>query len=529
MKRAPRVVVADGLDPEGLRRLQSEADVAVFSGLDEPPLLEALADADAVIVRSRSHLTARVLASALKLRVAARAGVGTDNIDVDAATRRGILVLNTPESSTTSAAEHTMAMLLALARRIPGAHASVSRGEWTREAFVGSELHGKTLGIVGLGKIGAEVARRAQAFGMHLRAYDPYISPDRASRVGIDLLALDDVLAGSDIVTLHVPLTARTRHLLGAAQLGKMKAGALLVNCARGGLIDEAALLDALNDGRLGGAALDVFEQEPPAAAALLQHPKVVVTPHLGASTHEAQRSVAVDVAEQVLAALKGHPVRGAVNAPALVDEAWQRLEPFLTLTRHLGSLAQQLAEGQVEAVELTYAGEVAGEEPAPLSASFLIGFLTGIADQPVNMINAPALARDRGIAVGEVRRAASEDFHSMVGATVQTNRGPLRLGGTLFGRRQPRITQIGDYRLDLIPAEQMLFLWNLDRPGMIGKVGTMLGAHRVNIANMHVGRVTPGGTALMVLTLDSGIPEAALRELERTDGVTAVKAIRLA
>ncbi|MGH2671223.1 MAG: NAD(P)-dependent oxidoreductase, partial [bacterium] len=336
---------------------------------------------------------------------------GTDNIDVDAATRRGILVLNTPESSTTSAAEHTMAMLLALARRIPGAHASVARGEWTREAFVGSELHGKTLGVVGLGKIGAEVARRAQAFGMHVRAHDPYISPDRAARVGIDLLGLDDVLAGSDIVTLHVPLTARTRHLLGAAQLGRMKAGALVVNCARGGLIDEAALLDALNDGHLGGAALDVFEQEPPVAAALLQHPKVVATPHLGASTHEALRSVAVDVAEQVLAALKGHPVRGAVNAPALVDEAWQRLEPFLTLTRHLGSLAQQLAEGQVEAVELTYAGEVAGEEPAPLSASFLIGFLTGIAEQPVNMINAPALARDRGIAVGEIRRAASEDF----------------------------------------------------------------------------------------------------------------------
>ncbi len=528
MGRGPRVVVADGLDQEGLRRLESEADVVVFAGLEEPPLLAALADAEAVIVRSGSRLTARVLASAPRLRVAARAGVGTDNIDVDAATRRGILVLNTPESSTTSAAEHTMAMLLALARRIPGAHASMARGEWTRDAFVGSELHGKTLGVIGLGKIGAEVARRAQAFGMHVRAHDPYISQDRAARLGIDLMDLRDVLAGSDIVTLHVPLTSRTRHLLGAPQMRAMKTGALLVNCARGGLVDEAALLDALHDGHLGGAALDVFEQEPPVAPALVQHPRVVVTPHLGASTHEAQRSVAVDVAEQVLAALKGQPVRGAVNAPVLVGEAWQRLEPFLTLARYLGSLAQQLADGQVEAVELLYAGEVAGEEPAPLSASFLIGFLTGIADQPVNMINAPALARDRGIAVGEVRRASSEDFQSVLGVTVQTSRGPLRLAGTLFGRREPRITQIGEYRLDLIPAEQMLFVWNADRPGMIGKVGTLLGGHRVNIANMHVGRISQGGIALMVLSLDSGIPEAALRELAGTDGVTGVKTVRL-
>ncbi len=523
-----RVVVADGLDAEGLRRLEAEADVAVFAGLDEPPLMTALADADAVIVRSKSRLTARVLESAPRLRVAARAGVGTDNIDVETATRRGILVLNTPESSTTSATEHTMAMLLALARRIPGAHASVARGEWTREAFVGTELQGKTLGVVGLGKIGAEVARRAQAFGMHVRAHDPYVSQDRAARLGIDLVEFDEVLKGSDIVTLHVPLTARTRHLFGAAQIRQMKPGALLVNCARGGLIDEAALMGALTDGHLGGAALDVFEQEPPAATALFQHPAVVVTPHLGASTHEAQRSVALDVAEQVLAALKGHPVRGAVNAPALVDEAWQRLEPLLTLARYLGSLAQQLAGGQVEAVALLYAGEVADEEPAPLTASFLIGLFTGISDQPVNMINAPILARDRGIVVSEVRRETSEDFQSVLGATVQTSRGPLRLAGTLFGRREPRITQIGEYRLDLIPGEQLLFLWNQDRPGMIGRVGTTLGAHRVNIANMHVGRITPGGTALMVLTVDGGIPDDALRELSRLDGITDVKTVRL-
>ncbi len=521
-------MVADGLDPQGLQRLQAEADVAVFAGLDESALIAALAGADAVIVRSKSHLTARVLEQAPRLRVAARAGVGVDNIDVEAATRRGILVLNTPEASTTSTAEHTLAMLLALARRIPHAHASIARGHWAREAFVGAELYGKTLGIVGLGKIGIEVARRAQAFGMQVRAHDPYVSEDRAARLGVDLVSFDDLLATSDVLTLHVPLTARTRHLLGAHQIRRMKAGALLVNCARGGLVDEEALRAALDDGHLAGAALDVFEQEPPAGSPLLEHPRVVLTPHLGASTHEAQRSVAVEVAEQVLAALDGHPVRGAVNAPALLDEAWQRLEPFLTLARHLGSLAQQLAAGQIEAVELLYAGEVSQEEPAPLTAAFLVGLFSGISDQPVNMISAPALARDRGIEVSEIRRAASEDFQHLLGVMLDTSRGSLRLAGTLFGRREPRITQVGDYRLDLIPAEQLLFLWNIDRPGMIGRVGTILGTHGVNIANMHVGRITVGGTALMVLTVDSAIPEQALLELARADGVADVKAVRL-
>jgi D-3-phosphoglycerate dehydrogenase len=525
---ARHIVVADGLEPQGLQRLQGAADVAIFAGLDEAALMAALADADAVIVRSKSRLTGRVLERARRLRVAARAGVGVDNIDVETATRRGILVLNTPEASTTSTAEHTMAMLLALARGIPHAHASVSRGRWTREAFVGIELYGKTLGIIGFGKIGAEVARRAQAFGMRVCAADPYVSEERATRLGVDLLNLDALLAASDAVTLHVPLTARTRHLLDAGQIRRMKAGALLVNCARGGLVDEAALIVALNDGHLAGAALDVFEHEPPTSSPLLDHPRVVLTPHLGASTLEAQRSVALDVADQVLAALDGQPVRGAVNAPALLDEAWQRLEPFLTLAHHLGSLAEQLAAGQIEAVELLYAGEVSGEEPAPLTASFLAGLFAGISDQPVNMISAPALARDRGIQVSEIRRAASEDFQNLLGVVLNTSHGPLRLAGTLFGRREPRITQVGDYRLDLIPAEHLLFLWNVDRPGMIGRVGTILGAHRVNIANMHVGRITAGGTALMVLTVDSSIPAPAVQELARADGIADVRVVQL-
>lgn len=525
-----RIVVADGLDPEGLQRLQAaaEVEVEVFAGLEEPALIEALASADAVIVRSRTHLGARVLEAAPRLRVVARAGIGVDNIAVEAATRRGILVLNCPESGTVSTAEHTMALLLALARRIPQAHASLAAGHWQRERFVGTELQGKILGIIGLGKIGTQVARRAQAFGMQVRAYDPYVSQERASRHGVALVELDALLATSDVVSLHAPLTARTRRMLGATQLGRMKPGALLINCARGGIVDEAALLDALEDDHLAGAALDVFEQEPPVSLTLLQHPRVVVTPHLGASTVEAQRSIAVDVAEQVLAALEGRPVRGAVNAPVLLDEAWQRLAPFLTLARHLGSLAQQLAEGQIEAVELLYAGEVAQEETAPLSASFLAGLLSGISDAPSNLVSAPALARERGIGTSEVRREQSEDFQSLLAATVVTSRGLLRLDGTLFGRREPRIVRIGDYRLDLAPAAHLLLVWNMDRPGIIGRVGTVLGAHAVNIANMHVGRIAPGGTALMVLTLDGPVPEAALRALAGIQGVSGVRAVHL-
>ena len=524
----PRVVVADGLDALGLERLRARARVDVFGGLDEAGLIGALQDADAVIVRSRSRLTARVLEAAPQLRVAARAGVGVDNIDVEAATRCGILVLNTPESSTVSTAEHTMALLLALARWIPQAQASLARGEWRREAFVGIELYGKTLGVIGLGKIGAEVARRAQAFGMQVVAHDPYISEDRAARLGVQLVDLPALLAASDAVTLHVPLTPRTARLLGPEQLQRMKPGALLVNCARGGLVDEDALLAALEAGRLAGAALDVFEHEPPQRRALLAHPRVVATPHLGASTREAQRSVAVDVAEQVLEALQGRPVRGAVNAPALVAETWQRLQPYLVLVRYLGLLAQQLADGQIEAVELRYAGAVAHEDPAPLTAAFLVGLFSGVSARPVNMVNAPVLAREHGIRTSAVREEESEDFQSLVAVTVRTTRGPLALAGTLFGHREPRITRVGDFRLDLIPARQLLFVWNADRPGMIGKVGTMLGAHAVNIANMHVGRVAPGGVALMVLTVDTEVPAEVLAALARLDGISAVRAVRL-
>ncbi len=523
-----KVLIADGLAPEGVDRLQMHAEVVIRQDLSPEELLRAVADVDAVVVRSRTRVSREVIDRAAHLRVIARAGVGIDNIDVDAATRRGIIVLNTPESSTISAAEHTIALLLALARQLPAAHLATSQGRWQRERFTGTELYGKTLGIIGLGKIGGEVARRAAAFGLRVIAFDLYVSADRATRLGAELVPWETVLEQSDILTLHVPLTPRTQHLIGAAELARMRPGVRIINCARGGLIDERALLATLEEGKVAGAALDVFEQEPPGISPLLQHPRVIVTPHIAASTEEAQRTIAVEVAEQVLAALGGRPVKGAVNAPLIGEETWQRLRPFVGLTRSLGAVAQQLVEGQVLGVELVYEGEVAAEETAPLNASFLLGLLEAISEQPVNLINAPVLANERGIKLSELRQGQSEDFSSLIRIRIETTKGPLVVGGTLFGRHEPRITHLNDYRIDLVPASHMLFVWNVDRPGMIGRVGNILGSHQVNIAGMQVGRVAPGGTAVMVLTVDAPAPDAVVQEIARVDGITAIKAVNI-
>jgi len=535
-----RVLVADGLADEGLRRLSAAGEVVVRAGVPDDELRSLLSGFDAVIVRSRTRVPAGSLDDAGHLRVIARAGVGVDNIDVEAATRRGILVLNTPESSTIAAAEHTFAMMLALARHVPSAAQAVARGEWARERFLGTELTGKTLGVVGLGKIGSEVARRALAFGMRVVASDPYVSEERARRLGVELAPWPDILDLADVVTLHVPLGRDTRALVGPDELARMKPGAFLINCARGGLVDEPALLAALERGQLGGAALDVLAKEPPGDNPLLRHPRVVATPHLGGSTVEAQRSIAVEVADQVLAALRGEPVRGAVNAPALGEDVWQRLDPFLHLARSLGGLAGQLADGQIRAVALVYEGEVARLDTQPLTASVLVGLLRHASDQPVNLVNAVLLAKERGLRVSESHADLCEDFASQLVAEIETSRGTLRLGGTLWGHRAPRITRLNAWRLDLAPAPHMLFVWNADRPGMIGHVGTILGRRGVNIANMHVGRLElpdgrplvgrhdAGGTAVMVLTLDAAPPVDVTREIAQADGITAVRATQL-
>ncbi len=523
-----RVLVADGLGEAGLARLRQHAEVEVARGLSEDELCRRIGGVHALVVRSRTRVTRRVLECAPELRVVARAGVGVDNIDVEAATRAGVLVINTPESSVRATAEHTLALLLSLCRNVPQAHASLQQGEWKRDAFVGTEVYGKTLGIVGLGRIGTEVARLGRALGMRVVAFDPYVGEERAAHLGVELVTLARLLEESDFVSLHVPLTPQTRHIIGPEEIRRMKRGARLVNCARGGLVDEAALLEALEEGHLAGAALDTFVEEPPQDLRLVRHPKVVATPHLGASTQEAQEAIGVEVAEQILQALEGRLPRGAVNVAAFRSELWDRLSPHLELARVLGSLLRQLSPGPVHAVEVRLEGELSQVEASPLVASVLVGLLGGITDQTVNLVNSTLLASERGIRVVESRQETSEDFASLMRVVAQTPKGAFLLAGTLFGRREPRIVMIGEYRIDLGLSPYMLFAWNTDRPGMIGQVGTVLGRYGVNIAGMHLGRESRGGVAVMVLTLDDPVPTAAVEEIRSLNGIYDVKVAEL-
>ncbi|MDR7415566.1 MAG: phosphoglycerate dehydrogenase [Armatimonadota bacterium] len=528
MEARPKILVADGLSEAGLRRLREAAEVEVYRGLDEAALRDRIRGVDALIVRSATRVTASIFQAADRLRVVARAGVGTDNVDVEAATRAGVLVLNTPEASVRATAEHTLALLLALCRNIPQANAALREGEWARERFVGTELYGKTLGIVGLGRIGSEVARRAQAFGMRVIAHDPYLSDERAAQLGVTLVPFEVLLREADLITLHVPLNPQTRGMLNAEALRKTKRGVRIVNCARGGLVDEEALLGALEEGHVAGAALDVFETEPPRDLRLVRHPRVVATPHLGASTREAQEAIGLEVAEQVLEALAGRLPRGAVNVAAYRTESWERVAPHLELARILGALSRQLARGRIRSVEVRLEGELSRVEGQLLSASFLVGLLEGVVERTVNLVNAHVVATERGLRVVEVRQEQAEDFSSLMLATTHTDEGTWVLGGTLFGRREPRIVRINEHTIDLAPATHMLFVWNLDRPGMIGKVGTILGRHAVNIAGMYLGRAAPGGVAVMVLTTDQPTPPEAVEEIRRVDGIYGVQPVQL-
>ena len=524
-----RVLVVEPIAEEGVQLLrQAGARVDVRLGLSPRELAEAIRDYNALIVRSQTKVTAEVVRAGRSLQVIGRAGTGVDNIDVEAATRAGVLVVNTPDSSVRATAEHAVALLLSLCRNVPQAHASVQQGEWKREAFVGTEVYGKTLGVVGLGRIGGEVARLGRALGMRVLAFDPYVGEERAAHLGAEPVSFARLLEESDFVTLHVPLTSQTRGMIGREELRRMKRGARLVNCARGGLVDEAALLEALEQGHLAGAALDTFAEEPPQDLRLVRHPRVVATPHLGASTQEAQEAIGVDVAEQVLQALEGRLPRGAVNVAAFRGDVWDRLSPHLELARVLGSLLRQLSPGPVQAVEVRLEGELSQVEASPLVASVLVGLLGGVTDQVVNLVNATLLASERGVRVVESRQETSEDFASLMRVTAQTPRGTFLLAGTLFGRREPRIVRIGEYRIDLGLAPYMLFAWNTDRPGMIGRVGTVLGRHGVNIAGMHLGRESRGGVAVMVLTLDDPVPAPAVDEIRSLDGIYDVKVAEL-
>lgn len=522
----PKILVTDQLAPEGVDLLRRSAEVLELPTVDEDQLIAQLADCDALVVRSATRVTRRVLEAAPQLRVVGRAGVGTDNIDLEAATQRGIIVVNSPAGNTLAAAELTIAMMLALARRIPHAHASVKAGEWKRSAFLGRQLHGKTLGLIGLGRIGTEVARRSRALGMTLIGSDPFLSAERAQDMGIELVELSDLYRNSDFISLHCSLTAETRQLINRRSLGQMKRGVYLINCARGELVDEAALAEALQSGRVSGAALDTFEHEPPVGSPLLELENVIVTPHLGASTAEAQIEVAVEVAQQVLEALAGRAPRYAINMPPVPPEQRAFMDPFLLLAERLGVLHTQLAQGAVERVELTYAGEIGGRATEALKCAFLRGLLQPMIEETVNWVNAPLIAATRGIRIREHKTTENEDYNNLITATVITPLGARELQGTVFGRREPRLVSIDNRRISLVPEGHVLLVWNYDRPGMIGMIGSLLGKAQVNIANMEVGRTDIGGTAVMALMIDSAVPAGVIDAIAAQDQIIAVKPV---
>ena len=417
----PRVLISDPIGAEGAELLRSKAEVDVKTGMKQAELIATVGDYDALVVRSETKVTRQVIEAAKRLKVVARAGIGVDNIDLEAATRAGVAVVNAPTGNTVAAAEHTIALMLALARNIPHAHESLRSGEWKRSAFMGVEVRGKTLGICGLGRVGSVVARRAHGFDMRLVGYDPFVAPDYARRIGVELMPLEQLLEVADFVTLHTPLTSGTRNMIGHKEIERIKPGARVINVARGELVDESALLAGLESGRLGGVALDVFSQEPPQPGKLLQHPNAIVTPHLGASTEEAQREVAIEAAEQVLAVLNGEPARNTVNAPFVAPEVHEVLAPFIPVASVVGKLLAYLAEGQVSGITISYQGEIANHDTRMIQAAVLAGLLAPVSTVNVNLINAPVLARQRGLSVTEQHNTVSREYVSMVSATLET------------------------------------------------------------------------------------------------------------
>ena len=522
-----RILISDPIAPEGVELLKAQADVDVKTGLEPRELIEILGDYEALIVRSETKVTAEVVHAGNRLQVIARAGIGVDNIDLEAATTSGIAVVNAPAGNTIAAAEHTMSLMLALARNLPQAHQSVKQGKWERSSFMGIEVRNKTLGVIGLGRVGSEVARRAQSFAMRLIAYDPFVSPDYARILGVELVSLDGLLAQSDFVTLHTPHTESTHALIGEPQLAMMKPGSRVINVARGELIDEEALLNALDDGKLAGVALDVFTQEPPGDSPLVKHPKVVVTPHLGASTQEAQREVAIEVAEQVMAVLRGEPARNTVNAPFLPPEVHSMVAPYLPVASLLGKLLTHLAEGQFLGINIGYEGDITQYDTAILKSAVVTGLLAPVSSERVNLINAPLLAQQRGLKISEQKSVAAPEYGNLVTVTLETTAGGITLGGTSM-RNEVHIVRLNDYWLDMVPSvPYLLFVKQRDQPGSIGAVGTIMGQNDINISFMMVGRLSTRGDAMMILGLDDPVPPRVLddvRELEQIHGATLVK-----
>ncbi|TWD98770.1 D-3-phosphoglycerate dehydrogenase [Neobacillus bataviensis] len=526
-----KVLVTDGISNTGLKSLLDHPNFVVERQptLPTEELKKIIGDYDALIVRSQTKVTEDLLLSADKLQVIARAGVGVDNIDVNAATRKGIIVINAPGANTMAATEHTLAMMLALARKIPQAHQKTAAGEWDRNSFKGVELYKKTLGVIGMGKIGTEVAKRAKSFGMNILAFDPYLTEDRAKKLGMTKASLDVIAEESDFITVHTPLTNDTRGLINDDYLSKTKKGVRFVNCARGGIIDEKALVKAIQSGHVAGAALDVFEKEPVANEELLQNPNIIVTPHLGASTVEAQEKVAQEVSVEIIEIFERQSIQNAVNMPQMSGETQAKLQPYLLLGDQMGQLVIQLLNKQAPSkIEINYYGNLIDEDTELLTRTLLKGILSYHLSDSVNLINALHLLKEQGVSYNVVKNATNKGFANYMELSVSNGQETAKIGATVLNGYGARILKINQYRIDVKPEKYLLYIKHRDVPGMIGRVGSLLGDHDINIGTMQVGRTEVGGEAIMVLTLDRTLSANVIKVLKLIDGLQEAQVLEL-
>jgi D-3-phosphoglycerate dehydrogenase len=523
------VLVSDNLSPRGIEILKNAGlEVDVKTGMSPEELKACIGEYHGLIIRSATKVTADIVDAATNLKVVGRAGSGLDNVDKTAATKKGIVVMNTPGGNTITTAEHTIALMFALARQVPQATASMKAGKWEKKRFMGVELYNKTMGIVGIGNIGKQVAKRALALGMNVIGYDPYLSEENAKEMGIEKVELPALFKRSDFITIHTPITADTKNLISKKTIREMKDGVRIINCARGGIVNEADLYEALKNGKVAGAALDVFEKEPPGDSPLLTLDNVICTPHLGAATEEAQENVAVAIAEQVVDYLVNGVIRNAVNFPSVPADQVQKLKPYLTLAERLGSFASQVFEGAVTEITIEYRGEASALNIAPMNIALLKGFLTTSLEETVNFVNAPVIAKERGIAVKEMKSADGGDYQSMIVLRVRTDGKENSLAGTLLGRMDPRIVRINNFPVEIVPEGNMLFMYNNDRPGVIGNIGSFLGKCSINIARMHFGRETAGGMAISVVSIDTPVTPAQLEEIKKIPNILSVRVVNL-
>ncbi len=524
-----RVLVSDPISDQGIQKLHDAADVEVVkkTGLSEDELVHIIGQYDALLVRSQTKVTPRIIEAGSRLKVIGRAGVGVDNIDLPAATKMGIVVINAPDGNTISTCEHTFAMMMACARQIPQAYKKTVSGVWDRKTFLGVELNGKTLGVVGMGRIGSEVARRAKAFGMEIMGYDPFLTEERAEKQGVTLATVNEICQNADFITVHTPLTPETKHMIGPAQFQIMKKGMRIVNCARGGIVDEQALMVAVNDGIVAGAAFDVFEVEPPAPDhPFLNHPAIVVAPHLGASTFEAQENVAIDVSEEVIHILRNEPFKNAVNMPPVPANVLKKLQPYFSLGERLGHFAAQISSGSVTEIVASYSGELADVDTAPLTRYVVKGVLQHHLGNEVNVVNALHQAKSRDLAITVQKSTTTQGFTNLISITIKTKNESRSISGTLLPGLGERVVKVDEFPIDITPEGNLLLISHTDKPGIIGKVGTLLGNLDVNIAEMQVGRKNIGGTAVMVLTIDKAATNDVLKQMVELAELNSVKQV---